>query len=544
MTSRDDFGEDCTAAEFEYHRLLDRSLVPVCIHDGKIVRYVNPVAVRALGATASVEIIDRPIADFIAPASLGAVTAALAHLRADGDVSGPGDYSLMRVDGSVLAAQAVAALRLQRGDPTYEVIFRDPMPARPMVLAGDSGDRKPTAATITTTLDGIVTDWSADAHDLYGRSADEVVGMPVERAVGAPLYPDALVRSGSGCVVTTHIDAEGAPLAVRVLVVRTSGGYVVVCDTVVAADRSGQRLHAVLDLLHEGVVIVGSDGRFQFANAAARRILGSGAEDLVGLHHSNHGADLPMYDHQGRLLDPDSHPLQWILKTGLSLRGEVVGVDRLDGTRIWVTGHGRVMHPEDPQNSPILMSFTDITEHYDARERLLHEATHDWLTGLPNRGHALDHAAAAMSQTGADRLSAVLFIDLDRLKSVNDNHGHTIGDDVLRRVAQRMRSATRPQDLVARIGGDEFVVLLMGPVEEADVDAIAECLHEVLAEEMLIGSLKLRVGASIGITTISDDDRRSLGDVLRDADAAMYRAKAQGRASTARFEAAPDRLCD
>lgn len=540
MTSRDDSGEDLTAAEVEYRRLLDRSLVPVCIHDGRIVRYVNHAAVGALGAASPGDIVDRPIADFISAASLGAVMDTLARLRADGDVSPPGDYSLIRADGSVLVAQAVASLRLRRGDPIYEMIFRDPMPVRPMVLAGDTDAGKPTAATITTSLDGIVTDWSADAHDLYGRSAHEVVGMPIDRAVGAPLDPGALARSG-GRVVTTHVDAHGAALAVRLLVVRTGGGYVVVCDTVMASDQSGQRLHAVLDLLHEGVVIVGSDGRFQFANAAARRILGSGAEDLVGLHHTSHGADLPMHDHQGQLVGSDSHPVHWILKTGLTLRGEVVGVDRLDGTRIWVTGHGRLMHPEDPENSPILMSFTDITEHYDARERLLHEATHDWLTGLPNRGHALDHAATAMSQTGADRLSAVLFIDLDRLKSVNDNHGHTIGDDVLRNVAQRMRSVTRPQDLVARIGGDEFVVLLMGPVGEADVDAIAERLHEVLAEEILVGSLRLRVGASIGITTISDDDARSLGDVLRDADAAMYRAKAQGRASTARFEADPDR---
>ncbi len=190
----------------------------------------------------------------------------------------------------------------------------------------------------------------------------------------------------------------------------------------------------------------------------------------------------------------------------------------------------------------MLFSFTDITEHHDARERLLHDATHDWLTGLPNRGYALDQAALALKEHGPGRLSAVLFIDLDRLKAVNDSHGHPIGDDVLRIAAARMQSVTRAQDLVARIGGDEFVVLLIGPVEGAGPEAIARRLHDVLAEDIVVGTLTLRIGASIGITTVGSDDERSLADVLRDADAAMYKAKGRGPAKTAHFEdEQPDR---
>ncbi|MDZ4269630.1 MAG: sensor domain-containing diguanylate cyclase, partial [Mycobacterium sp.] len=358
---------------------------------------------------------------------------------------------------------------------------------------------------------------------------------------GADLDPGVLGRAG-GREPATHHGAGGQALSVRVLVIATADGYVIVCETTDATERNEDRFRAVLDLLHDGVVIVGSDGRFEFTNVAACRMLGSPAEDLVGVHHSSQGVDLPLYDAQGQRISIDSHPIRWIQKTGLSLGGQVVGVDRIDGKRIWVMGHGCLIDPGDPENSSVLLSFTDITEHHDARERLLHDATHDWLTGLPNRGYALDQAALALKEHGSGRLSAVLFIDLDRLKAVNDSHGHPIGDDVLRIAATRMQSVTRAQDLVARIGGDEFVVLLIGPVEGGGPEAIARRLHDVLAEDIVVGTLTLRIGASIGITTVDGDDKRSLADVLRDADAAMYKAKGQGPAKTAHFEdERPDR---
>jgi diguanylate cyclase (GGDEF)-like protein/PAS domain S-box-containing protein len=499
------------------------------MHDGDAVLYVNPAAVRTLGAQSDAEIVGRPLADFIDPSSLFGVRNRIAGLREDGDISEPAKVTLLRVDGTTLVVHSVAAVRMRDGMPTYEVIFRDDQSLRAEAIDDDPAlAASATEAIITTDLDGIVTGWDADAQSLYGRFAHQVMGMPVA------LAPSALARAG-GRQPATHRGAAGIALALRVLAIRTADGYVIICDTLVGDTRNRHRVHGLLDLLHDGVVIMSSDGRFEFTNAAARRILGSDADDLIGVHYRE-GGDLPMYNVQGQRIGTDSHPIRYIQSTGLGLGGDVVGVDRLDGRRVWITGRGCLVDPCDPQNSSVMFSFTDITEHHDARQRLLYDATHDWLTGLPNRVHALNQAALALAETGPGRLSAVLFIDLDRLKTVNDRHGHPIGDDVLRIAAQRLRSATREQDLVARIGGDEFVVLLMGPVADSELEVIARRLHDVLDEDINVESVTLHIGASVGITTVAGDDDRSLAEVLRDADAAMYRAKAQGPASTAYFE--------
>ena len=433
------------SAEADYRRLLDRSPAPVCVHDGQTVVYVNPAAVRVLAAATEAQIVGRPITDFIHPESLAGGHARLADLLGDGDVSELSEVTLLRVDGTTLAAHSVAALRVTDSGPIYEVIF------------------------------------------------------------------DRIFLSAYG------IGEE----------------------TVWATKAAEPRLRAVLNLLHDGVVIMASDGRFEFTNTAARRILGGDADDLVGVHHSARGVDLPMFNARGQQISTDSHPIRWIQRTGLSVGGEVVGVDRPDGKRVWIIGRGCLVDPSDPQNSSVLFSFTDITEHHTARERLLHEATHDWLTGLPNRVHALNQAASGLLQTGDVRLSAVLFLDLDGLKSVNDRHGHPVGDDVLRVAAQRMQSVMRPADLVARVGGDEFVVLMIGHTSSGEVEALSGRLHEVLSADIVIGTLTLQIGASIGITTVASTDRRSLAEVLRDADTAMYRAKARGPANTAHFERNP-----
>ncbi|MEO8689328.1 MAG: EAL domain-containing protein [Solirubrobacteraceae bacterium] len=170
---------------------------------------------------------------------------------------------------------------------------------------------------------------------------------------------------------------------------------------------------------------------------------------------------------------------------------------------------------------------------------LRHDALHDALTGLPNRALFLDRLELSVRRARRQTeefCCAVLFLDLDRFKLVNDSLGHLVGDRLLMAVAKRLEAALRPGDTVARHGGDEFTLLLddIGDVHGASV--VAERLQESLSAPFEVGNRELHVSASIGLALVAPD--RAPEDVVRDADVAMYRAKAQGGARHAVFDQA------
>ena len=173
-----------------------------------------------------------------------------------------------------------------------------------------------------------------------------------------------------------------------------------------------------------------------------------------------------------------------------------------------------------------------------AEERIRHLANYDELTGLSNRNmfhERLHHALAqALRHT---RPLAVLFIDLDHFKNINDTLGHEAGDRVLKEVAERLRGCLRDSDTVGRLGGDEFVVLIEGLPPLADVAAVAQKILEAVARPFILAAQEFHIGASIGISTYPEDGKDML-NLLKNADAAMYRAKEQGRNSY-QFYSAP-----
>ena len=191
----------------------------------------------------------------------------------------------------------------------------------------------------------------------------------------------------------------------------------------------------------------------------------------------------------------------------------------------------------------ILGVARDITDVVEVEERLRLAALQDALTGLPNRtlmADRLRNALARSSRSGAEL--AVLFVDLDGFKRVNDTGGHQAGDEVLRVTADRLRASLRTVDSVARVGGDEFVVLVeAAPLGEIDVRhdarAIAERIKDTLAEPIAFAGATYRVTASVGITFAqagTDPDA-----VLRDADMAMYQAKSRGKNRCEVFDGTP-----
>jgi diguanylate cyclase (GGDEF)-like protein/PAS domain S-box-containing protein len=269
----------------------------------------------------------------------------------------------------------------------------------------------------------------------------------------------------------------------------------------------------------------GSDEILLDANAAMGHLLGRTQDELAG-----------------RAVTEFAHPADvWAIREVFdSLRRGFRGqaeVDarcvRPDGSIVWV--HLSASVSEEPEGSAehLVIHLQDVTARQDAEAKLIHQAEHDALTGLPNRIAFAKRVAAALDR---GQEPALLFIDLDRFKLVNDTLGHATGDEVLTAVASRLRQGIRGDDVVARIGGDEFVVLATSATTPDEAERVAERLHAVLAAPFLVAERSLHLTASIGVA-LPGVRVRTAEDILRAADIAMYCAKMSGRARTATFDA-------
>jgi len=210
---------------------------------------------------------------------------------------------------------------------------------------------------------------------------------------------------------------------------------------------------------------------------------------------------------------------------------------REDGEYIWVYARGVVI--ADSAGRPVRMagSISSITKRKETEQQLIHRALHDSLTGLPNRVLFIDRLQQALRRYKRDqRLRfAVLYFDLDRFKFVNDSLGHSAGDSLLVSIARRLFSVIRPGDTVARMGGDEFAVLVSDIADESDTAQVAERIHTLFQHEFSVAGRGMYTSASIGVAIVADQYEEP-DEILRDADLAMYRAKRSEAENTAIFD--------
>ncbi len=529
-------------AEQHYRWLLDHSPVGICVHvDGRYV-YVNEALVKSMAAESADQLLGRRVADFLHPESQSAVRNFIAERRHEGDTTPALEITVLPLDGTTLTVEALGVRTRWEGKPAHKVIFRD-LSQQKAVEAGLRFQAALVAhvsdAIIATTEHGVVTSWNPAAEAIYGSPAAHALGLPISEVVDAALDPASIVARG-GVEHTIHRAADGSALTMRVSVSAMSDGYVVLCADQTALRRAEQHFQTVVHSLEEGVVVIGSGGEVEFVNPAALRIMGVPETGIDAIEFAKLAA-VPIYDGDGALLSADQHPVLETL-TASPRYATIYGVDRLsDGQRIWVSVNWSLLDPTDSVRSSVLVSFVDITERHNVHQRLLHQATHDLLTGLPNRARILTLTTESVEAT-QHRLGAVLFIDFDNFKAINDALGHHAGDTVLQIAAQRLDRALRPGDVVGRVGGDEFVSLLAAPLQPAEIDDMARRLHAALAEPIEVdhhidspATRYVWISASIGLVSVRPDDDRSAEEILRDADLAMYQAKRTGQA-TSRYE--------
>ena len=207
------------------------------------------------------------------------------------------------------------------------------------------------------------------------------------------------------------------------------------------------------------------------------------------------------------------------------------------GQTMWALCRAVAIRDDTGRATRIAGSLTDISDRKLAEARLVHEVLHDTLTGLPNRTLFLDRLDLTLKQQRRDpkRTFAVLFLDLDGFKTINDSLGHAAGDELLIEFGKRLSMFLRPGDSVARLGGDEFAILLTDISGINEATRVAERIHELLSLKFVIGDKDVYATASIGIAVSSEPRNEKPGDLLRDADMAMYRAKSSRTGSYSVF---------
>jgi diguanylate cyclase (GGDEF)-like protein/PAS domain S-box-containing protein len=296
-----------------------------------------------------------------------------------------------------------------------------------------------------------------------------------------------------------------------------------------AGHHAEKHFTAVVAAIEEGIIVVGPTGMVESANPAAERILGVQACDIVGLPV----ARAELYGENGARITYDDSPYARTSRTGRPCNGQIISTCRPDGARTWLSLNCRALTSELP--SSVVVSFADITERRMIDARLEHDATHDALTGLANRTMAIKRLSPAARRRHVAP-TAVLFVDLDKFKAINDSLGHSVGDQVLQIIGERFGRQVRSGDLVSRLGGDEFAVIAHGITTPGQAATLAQQIRQTLSEPITIGGQHLYVGASIGIVIVDPADPRDGEELLRDADLAMYQAKTHGRGCHAFFD--------
>jgi diguanylate cyclase (GGDEF)-like protein/PAS domain S-box-containing protein len=386
---------------------------------------------------------------------------------------------------------------------------------------------------ITLDLDGYITGWNRGAERLFGYAGPEVIGKHILFLYADPededsSFQDVFLEHGgremevrrrrkSGEVFWASVqlslvrDADGEPTGVI--------GYLNDITERIESQET-LRLHArIFEHSDEGILITDAAGRIVSVNRAFTRITGYSEDEAVGqtprlLRSGVHGQSF--YSDIWRRIEVEG---RW--------QGEIQ--DKRKNGEVyptWVSiaavknGEGRITN--------FFSIFSDITERKRAEERIHYLAYYDALTDLPNRALFFKLVDQALTEARRNRQhGALLFIDLNRFKPINDTLGHGIGDRLLQQIGKRLRETLRSEDVVARLGGDEFVVALFDIARRDHAGIVAQKLLAALDPAFMVDEHELRVGAAIGISVYPQDgfDTETL---LRLADIAMYRAKQSG----------------
>jgi len=533
-------GEAFHTSEVWLRTLLEKTSDVICVlgSDGTFL-YVSPAIEKVLGYLPE-DLLGTVSFDYVHPDEAASVAESFAQIAKTPGAHAPIDLRAQAADGSVRHVQAIPNNQLD--DPVLRgvvVTFRDlteqarsaeevRLQARLLDAVGQ--------AVIATDPEGNIIYWNRAAEEIYGWTKEEVMDQTLsEFVVSEDLRERAAeirtsLKEGeawSGEFTLQRKDGTNFPAMVTSTPVRDERGILVgmigvstdITERKEADARlreSEERFRSLVQNSSEIITILNEDGTVRYESPAVEQVTGYTSEERVG----RSGFELIHPEDLGRLRTVYAE-VRSDLGTSHSVE---VRCRHKDGS--WKHLEATVRNLlEDPSVLGMVVNARDVTERKVLEGELRRRALHDRLTGLPNRQLFMDRLGQSLERTRRRKKlkAAVLFMDLNGFKIINDSLGHEVGDMLLALVAQRLQLSLRREDTLARFGGDEFAVLK--EIESPDeATRVAERLIEELRKPFLLEQRELFTSISIGIA-LGDVRQKTPGDLLRDADTAMYRAK-------------------
>ncbi len=519
--------------------------------DGRIT-YVNPSAQRLFGFSPS-EAQGQPLAVLLPDRFHAAQAQAWQDVLAGAvstTVKSDGTLTAVRRDGTEVPVEMRLSAGTLDGVVFVSAVFRDLAGSRGF---GDSEHFLALAETMPAAVlvfqDDLIRYANPAAAAITGYRRQELIGMsfwqPVHpdhraavrdrgraRQLGQPTLPryetKLLTKDGTDRWVdfaATTITLEGRPAglaaAVDITEQRLAEG---------AVRESDRRIRDILENVQLIALTLDREGAITFANEYLLELLGYGEEEVVG-------QDWFELAVPAERRPPLRQNFQGEMASGaVAPHHESEIVTRL-GERRLVSWNNTVLQTLSGEVSGMACLGVDVTERRRVEEQLVHDAFHDALTGLPNRALFMDRLGSAMARSvrKPNYLFAVLFLDVDRFKTVNDSLGHRAGDQLLIQIGRALAGVLRPGDTVARLGGDEFTILLDDLASSQDALRVTERVRDSLNSPFTIGGHEVFATASIGIA-LSSSRHEQPEELVRNADTAMYHAKADGRGTYKVFD--------
>jgi diguanylate cyclase (GGDEF)-like protein/PAS domain S-box-containing protein len=398
-------------------------------------------------------------------------------------------------------------------------------------------------AFISSDSDGVLTYWNRAAVEMFGWSSEEALGrrfteltLPEGEREAYEAGRERFLATGDWPLLNRRVEVTGwhrdghsflMELTVWSLEENERHRFHAFIRDITERQRaedvlrrSEERFRSLVQNAADAIVVMGADSTITYVSPAVERILGYSPEEEMGSNVFTH-------IHPEDVATAGEKLGEILVREGAVATAEVRARHK-SGSWRWLEASGRnLLH--DDSVAGIVLNYRDVTERRALEEQLTRQAFEDSLTGLANRALFLDRVSHALAhRQREDEPMAVLLMDLDDFKSVNDRLGHDAGDEVLVEVARRLRGCLRPADTAARLSGDEFALLLDSLGDGGDVIGVVERLMEVLRKPIDVREVQLTVSTSIGVV-ITSDGNEGQEQVLRNADVAMYKAKSGGR---------------